>query len=373
MRPAPARRIVPPAGPGRAGFTLVELLVVIALVGLLLALLLPAVTAAREAARRMRCLSNLRQFGIALAAYHDRAGSFPVGRSLCADPRYSAPIPGCSSTIVDKSLHVALLNDFEQVALFNSINCAVTILGAENSSAHSVVVGAFACPSDPRAEWARPFSGTLLDSYGGRPPDGIRPMAFTSYGGMVGSFAVNALPDKTHDCLVDAKAIAQSNGTFNDLAPLGFAAITDGLSQTVILTEKATTPLERIPPLARLKQAQSPFESKGWYFVGNHGQTLVTSFFPINAYKTVASVALDPLTRSASSLHPGGINVLCGDGAARFVRESIDSWPFTPSGNPVGIIENPSYAAWYSNAPPPGVWQAITTRNGGEAVAPDAY
>src|SRR5688572_7932810 len=95
----------------RKGFTLVELLVVIAIIGILVALLLPAVQAAREAARRMQCSNNLKQVGIALHNYHDTYKNLPLGR-------------WGSATFPNKTYgtHTLILNFIEQTNIYNSID-----------------------------------------------------------------------------------------------------------------------------------------------------------------------------------------------------------------------------------------------------------
>lgn len=98
------------------GFTLVELLVVIAIIGVLVALLLPAIQAAREAARRANCVSNMKQFGVAMQVYHDALKTFPPG--ACMPPEDGQP--GCvSDNHVFSSFHGMLLPYFEEVALSN--------------------------------------------------------------------------------------------------------------------------------------------------------------------------------------------------------------------------------------------------------------
>jgi prepilin-type N-terminal cleavage/methylation domain-containing protein/prepilin-type processing-associated H-X9-DG protein len=347
-----------------AGFTLVEVLVAISVISVLMALLLPAIQSAREAARRAQCSNNLKQFGLALHGYHDAFGSLPPGRIKSYDPRYSGSRPPCTSSIVDKSLEIFALGFIEQSTLYNSINQSLAIIGVENSTVHSTSVSMFACPSDPMSGWPRDLNPGALTQYG--VPDPAR-MVFTSYAGMIGSLSVLAQPLPSSNCVVPAPLISQCNGVFNDLAPIGLASVTDGLSNTIFMAEKATTILQELNALNPQYAAQH-----GWYITGNWGDTLITTLYPPNACDKVAGASLAAWTNSASSMHPGGLNVLMGDGSVRFIKDSVQSWPFDPiSGYPAGASQN-GQGAWV-NLPPPGVWQMLSTRAGSELVGADAY
>ncbi|HKI19857.1 MAG TPA: DUF1559 domain-containing protein [Isosphaeraceae bacterium] len=336
----------------------------IAIISLLIAFLLPALQSARESARRAQCANNLRQLGLALHNYHDTFDSLPPGRIKSYDPRYAGRNPPCTSSTVDKSLEVFALGFMDQTAVYNAINQSLAIIGGENSTVHSVAIRSFACPSDPMSGSARDLNPGALTKYG--VPDPAR-MAFTSYAGMIGSLPVLAQPLPASNCVVPAPVIAQCNGVFNDLAPIRFASVSDGLSNTIFMAEKATTILQELNSINPKYAAQH-----GWYITGNWGDTLVTTLYPPNACDRVASVATSAWSNSASSMHPGGLYVLVGDGSVRFIKDSIQSWPFnTLSGNPAGASQN-GPGAWI-NLPPSGVWQALSTRCGGEVVAGADY
>ena len=245
-------------------------MVVISVLSILIALVLPAVQAAREAARRAQCASNLKQLGIGLLGYNESNLCLPPGRVKSYDPRYAGPNPPCSSTIVDKSLLVAVLPYLEQSQLYNAINQNLTILGAENVTIHAVAIGTFACPSDFASGVVRDLIPGALTSYG--VPDHAL-MVFTSYAGCTGSFMVLAFPMHQNGCRVGAQQIAQNNGCFHDVSPVRLASITDGLSQTIFLAEKSTAQLRYLDFNNSKTSAQH-----GWYITGNWGDTLVTTF-----------------------------------------------------------------------------------------------
>jgi prepilin-type processing-associated H-X9-DG protein len=247
----------------------------------------------------------------------------------------------------------------EQASLFNAINQSLVIIGAENSTAHSVVVTCLACPSDPASGIVRNLSQGQLAEFGVSDP---ARMVFTSYAGLVGSLPVVAQPMPSNGCAVAGPLIAQSNGVFNDLGLIRLSSVADGLSNTIFLAEKSTTVLGNLGALSPSFSAKH-----GWYITGNWGDTLVTALYPPNAYKRVNLAAGDAWADSASSLHAGGVNVAMGDGSVGFISESIQSWvPDSLTGDPTGASVNAG--GWWVSLPPPGVWQALSTRSGGELV-----
>jgi prepilin-type N-terminal cleavage/methylation domain-containing protein/prepilin-type processing-associated H-X9-DG protein len=143
-RQTPPRRKYSRFRPSQHGFTVVELLVVITIIGILMALLLPAVQAAREAARRIQCTNNFKQVGLALQNYHSVKGCFPVGI-------FTGPIPFYFTW------SVYILPYVEQQGLYNMYNFSLPrgfadrSAGSRNLIASKTVVRVYLCPSDPQA------------------------------------------------------------------------------------------------------------------------------------------------------------------------------------------------------------------------------
>ena len=210
-----------------SGFTLVELLVVIAIIGILIALLLPAVQAAREAARRTQCTNTLKQLALAAHHYHDAAGSFPP--ALVFTRFYPTPTPRYSGV----SLFLHLLPYFEMGNLHAQWDFAdpesVFNGGRESLSAKGPNL---LCPSEPESENPLYYSRHIW----GMPTE--RYLNVTSYAGNGGTRSYH--PDSGH-LMADGIFfhVGPSSAPQPNQQPVRLADITDGTSNTLLFGERS--------------------------------------------------------------------------------------------------------------------------------------
>jgi prepilin-type N-terminal cleavage/methylation domain-containing protein/prepilin-type processing-associated H-X9-DG protein len=307
----------------RQAFTLIELLVVIAVIALLIGLLLPAVQSAREASRRIQCVNNLKQIGLAMHNYHSVSSTFP---------------PGYVSSTVNNRLDgqelgpgwgwgAMVLNELDQKPLFNSINFSLPITDPGSQTARATVLSTFLCPSN---------------AFGSGP---VRLMAGTgTSGGMINDVAAGQYVASAGQLEVEEFA-AQNNGVFYRNSGNGIRDITDGSSTTLMAGERSRNVAEAtwVGAVPFAQACNNP----GWRF-----QDCETSNVLILAH-TGPSPDEDwvdlPNNKLAGvddywSLHPGGCNFLFCDGSVRFVKETINA----------------------------NVFSYLATRAGGEVVSADA-
>lgn len=287
------------------GFTLVELLVVIAIIGVLVALLLPAVQAAREAARRMRCQNSLKQIGLASHNFHDVTGEMP--RAFNGD--------------TGLSWHVYILPYIEQQALYNQFD-TTTVTNSHGSPNRNdphglTIVPAYHCTSCPFKR--QPFN----------PPNHINgptdlipantgsPAAVPHYYGVNGPRGTNyPVGTGTHEGVP-----AATSGIFQRDGTIRMARITDGTSNTMMVAEMSW--VSTVYGTRWRTWVRGGDEYAG--VVAGRPSFVVSCRNVTNPINSIfnANLVVPYNDMPFGSMHPGGMNVTLGDGSVRFIAQNL--------------------------------------------------
>jgi prepilin-type N-terminal cleavage/methylation domain-containing protein/prepilin-type processing-associated H-X9-DG protein len=294
------------------GFTLVELLVVIAIIGILIALLLPAVQAARESARRTQCVSNLKQLALAMHGHVDSKGYFPHSHYNYIDSTGVSTGPYNGKNDRRCWFH-DMLPYIEQTNLYNPFSSFMDSNGSALGFVDmQTIVPTFVCPSDPVSPKLETFWGGF-----GTPNQGFSGNLIVCAGSSYfnhGPLSPGYLNS------------ANLNGIFFAHSKVTFADITDGTTNTALASELVLTP------------DIGSHDIRGRYYNPAHGGVIFSTLYPPNT--SVADHfnwcsnnpipaapcinSRDDMFVSARSYHPGGVNLGLADGSVRFITNFID-------------------------------------------------
>lgn len=283
------------------GFTLVELLVVIAIIGVLVALLLPAVQSAREAARRMQCTNNLRQMGIALHNYHDVNLAFPINYMPRAGSAYS--------------WMQGILPYIEQNALYSQIVPGAANTLAANKAVSSTVVKAYRCPSDGLTK-----NGMITTA-----SDGGGTAAGTNYKANSGANWMWTITNTNNVRWPDdGNGLQHCDGLMCSNAQGGQPiAVSDMLKNSLRLANV----LDGTSNTFAVGEAVPVYSNWSWWY--NQNAAVATCALPLNYRKNIEK--LEPFAASWQrnysfySLHPSGGNFAMCDASVRFITDNIDT------------------------------------------------
>jgi len=300
------------------GFTLIELLVVIAIIGVLVGLLLPAVQQAREAARRMTCVNNLKQTGLAMHGYYDSKRQLPSGY---ISPGTSAADPSASETVKGYAWGFVLLPYMEQSSLFDSIDQTGEAVGTSNEAkAAEANLGGYRCPTD-----------TATVSFSVNNGSGTVDLPTSNYVAVLGWNNVTT-------------EAGQGNGVFFRNSDIQFRDIRDGLSTTICVGERKhihdffdqgpyaanSTWYAAVPGVLRdagMTMMPMMKEGPGSLVLGHVGQSGMMSGKTPNHTNHIVHF---------SSSHFGGVAFLLCDGSTHIIRDNIDYQLFKAIGTRAG-------------------------------------
>ncbi len=302
----------------QAAFSLVELLVVISIIGILIALLLPAVQAARDAARRTQCAGNIRQVGLAIQNYHAAHNCFPAGnfiRSSGVCPGNPEPAtPGSSYSTRFGNWLIAILPYMEQIALFNRYDTHFLNEATENRAVRETIVAAYACPSDhdlqtlvvpatgPGAAGAKYARGSYR-AVTGRTDD-----CATNY---LDSEMVHAGYEREWRGAIHAVDVAHGFGVES------IADVRDGTSNTLLAGESTTA----------TSSSYGTFWAYSYAYYTQSGATAQPRTLWGDYDRAVEAGGAGgeiPCKRGWGSFHTGGLNFVLCDGSVRCLNRSID-------------------------------------------------
>ncbi|MDR2440333.1 MAG: DUF1559 domain-containing protein [Planctomycetaceae bacterium] len=360
------------------GFTLVELLVVIAIIGMLIALLLPAVQAAREAARRMQCTNHLKQVGLALHNYHDVMDALPASRSWLGNGDVNSS-PGTADYFASAlySPSVKLFPYMEQVTFYETLLRIPGLNAWTKNDIFKNQVSYLLCPSDSNSKTPHEgYAGTnIVYSHG----DGMwnhfavgDPISSRMLFSPVTWKGFSACSDGTSNtCVISETVIANvqssreiKNGVARVASPdngnnggpvgkCGLAVLADPSDRNSLKTGQALANHSKIATEPNHNLRGGRFQDGRCIYQGFH--TVLPPNSPSCSHDANAENSSGCAIYSATSNHSGGVNVGMLDGSIRFVSNIIDC-----NGASAGQVT--------SGNSPYGVWGALGSPDGGESI-----